>query len=128
MSRKKQKIKHKVLKRWPFPSNTGAITLYPYIFYRSQEDMERLQEHELEHVRQIQDLGFLKFYGSYLVETIKKGYKKNKYEVAAKEFDKPLPPLPPRDPVPLSKRDILKNRAKSREILKDRDRKDRTNG
>ncbi len=79
------KIRHKVLKKWPFPKKTGAITIYPYVFYRSKEDKEKLMDHEKVHIEQVKKKGWLKFYGSYIVETIKKGYKKNKYEVEARE-------------------------------------------
>ncbi len=78
------KIHHKVLKKWPFPKKTCAITIYPYVFYRSKEDKKKLMDHEMVHIKQVQEKGWLKFYGSYIVETIKKGYKSNKYEEEAR--------------------------------------------
>jgi len=76
-----------VLKRWPFPRKTKAITLYPFIFYRETPTIET-RRHEAEHIKQVKKLGWFKFYGSYLVETVKKGYKKNKYEKAARKAEK----------------------------------------
>ena len=50
----------------------------------------RLMKHELCHVRQYQQHGFLPFLWKYLVESIRNGYTKNKFEVearAAEEID-----------------------------------------
>jgi hypothetical protein len=48
--------------------NTGAITLYPFIFFSmSKEDDLRLKvvHHEYVHVRQVRSIGWFKFYLSY---------------------------------------------------------------
>ena len=45
-----------------------AITLYPFIFFASSEEKisKGLFSHELQHVLQIQQLGWFRFYFSYL--------------------------------------------------------------
>lgn len=40
--------------------------------------------HEREHLKQIEQLGFLKFLWSYTIESIKHGYHNNKFEIAAR--------------------------------------------
>ena len=46
----------------------GAITLYPYIFFRASENEVSAStlRHEMIHVRQVRRLGWVKFYSSYL--------------------------------------------------------------
>ena len=46
--------------------------------------------HELEHVRQFKKYGIVKFLCMYLIETIKKGYYQNKWEVAARAAEKDI--------------------------------------
>ncbi|MGV3502348.1 MAG: hypothetical protein ACO1O1_01480 [Adhaeribacter sp.] len=41
--------------------------------------------HELCHVRQFQEHGFFRFLGLYLLESIRKGYYNNKFEVEARQ-------------------------------------------
>lgn len=41
--------------------------------------------HELIHIRQYKQYGVIKFLFFYLLETFKKGYKSNKFEVEARE-------------------------------------------
>lgn len=45
---------------------------------------KRWLRHELAHIRQFQELGFLPFLWLYLVETIRKGYRQNRFEVEAR--------------------------------------------
>lgn len=40
--------------------------------------------HECQHIKQIDDLGILKFTYKYLKETVKNGYRNNKYEIEAR--------------------------------------------
>jgi hypothetical protein len=47
----------------------------------------RWVRHELAHVRQFQHHGFIPFIFKYLLESIKKGYYKNKYEAEAREAE-----------------------------------------
>ena len=42
-------------------------------------------QHELIHIRQFQEHGFFRFLYLYLIESLKKGYYNNKYEVEARE-------------------------------------------
>ena len=48
---------------------------------------ERLLKHELCHVRQYQQHGFLGFIIKYLWETMRKGYYNNKFEVEARQAE-----------------------------------------
>jgi hypothetical protein len=73
-----------------------GFTIYPFIFFKDKkEDVpQTLFRHEWEHVLQIRELGWFRFYSSYLIENIRVGYKENKYEVAAYVAQKkPLTPF-----------------------------------
>ena len=48
---------------------------------------EKWLKHELCHIRQFQQYGFLGFIFRYLYESLKNGYYNNKYEVAAREAE-----------------------------------------
>ena len=48
---------------------------------------ERWVKHELCHVKQFQQYGFIPFLAKYLWESIKNGYYNNKYEVEAREAE-----------------------------------------
>jgi hypothetical protein len=63
----------------------GGITIYPLIFFkRTREEVsDTLFRHELQHIYQVQKLGWIRFYVSYLWQNIRVGYKKNKYELEA---------------------------------------------
>lgn len=94
------KIRHKVLKPWPFPKKTKAITIYPWIFYREEFPDIETMDHEMEHVAQVRReirkarkkhlpkfFGWLKFYGSYIAHWKNDGYWQNKYEQKAREAE-----------------------------------------
>ena len=49
---------------------------------------ERWKKHELCHVRQYKEQGFLPFLFKYLVESIRHGYYNNKYEAEARAAEK----------------------------------------
>lgn len=49
---------------------------------------ERWVKHELCHVKQFQQHGFVTFIAKYLWESIKHGYFNNKYEVEAREAER----------------------------------------
>lgn len=70
-------------------SNLRGFTTFWHTIYLDEAYWcdERLLAHELTHVRQIDDLGILKFSYKYLIETIKNGYRNNKYEVEARASD-----------------------------------------
>ena len=46
--------------------------------------------HEIAHVKQYLELGLVRFIGLYLLETFKRGYEKNKFEVEARQKEKDL--------------------------------------
>ena len=71
------------LKRWPFSKKTAAVTISPFIFHRDKVVSAELKRHEEAHIKQAKKLGWLKFYGSYINEHLKRGYKRNKYEQEA---------------------------------------------
>ncbi len=48
---------------------------------------ERWLKHELCHVKQFQENGYVIFIAKYLWESIKHGYRNNKYEVEAREAE-----------------------------------------
>ena len=48
---------------------------------------ERLLKHELCHVKQYKENGFVPFLFKYIFESIKKGYYNNKYEVEARRAE-----------------------------------------
>lgn len=49
---------------------------------------ERWVKHELEHIRQYRRYGLIPFIIRYLLESAKKGYSNNKYELQAREAEK----------------------------------------
>ena len=63
----------------------GGITIYPFIFFKrkKEEVTDTLFRHELQHIYQVRELGWLSFYLSYLWENIRHGYKGNRFELAA---------------------------------------------
>ncbi len=64
----------------------GGMVIYPFIlFKRKREEITDPKfRHELEHVYQVREHGWIKFYLSYLWENVTNGYTNNKYEVAAR--------------------------------------------
>lgn len=69
----------------------GGITLYPFILFsrttysmkRNLRNPEYLFKHEYIHIEQVRRMGWFKFYISYIIENMKTGYEKNKYEIEA---------------------------------------------
>ncbi len=58
-----------------------------YLYNISRQDFlsnTKLLAHELTHVKQYQHYGVIKFLFLYLIESIKKGYRNNKFEVEAR--------------------------------------------
>lgn len=69
-----------------------AFTLGKTIYLYNATTREFLHDarwvkHELKHVEQFQRYGFIPFLALYTFETIKKGYRKNKYEVEARDAE-----------------------------------------
>lgn len=73
----------------------GGIVIYPFIFFkrRREEVSDTLFRHEMQHVYQIEEHGWLKYYISYLWESMRHGYEGNKYEIEAEAVkNQPLTP------------------------------------
>jgi hypothetical protein len=49
---------------------------------------EKWLKHEMCHIRQFQQHGFVSFIAKYLWQSVKKGYHNNNFEVAAREAEK----------------------------------------
>lgn len=64
----------------------AGYTTYWHTIYLSEArfDDRVLLAHELTHVQQIEQLGIVKFGYQYLKESIKKGYRENRFEVEAR--------------------------------------------
>jgi len=74
---------------WKLKSKRAAIvvggTVHLHNISRQQFLQDsRLMKHELCHVRQYKEHGFFPFIWKYLVESIKKGYRDNRFEVEAR--------------------------------------------
>ena len=72
-----------------------AIVFGRTIYLHNTSKQEFLEDrewvcHELKHVEQYKENGFLGFIMKYLFESIKHGYYNNKYEVEARESEKDI--------------------------------------
>ena len=67
-------------------SNLRGYTTFWHTIYLDEKYWydEKLLAHELTHVKQIDDLGLLKFTYQYTKELIKNGYRDNAFEVEAR--------------------------------------------
>lgn len=87
------------------PQPYCAITLYPFVFVRyslaktlkwfTWSWLKKLIRHETIHFYQVQRVGWLKFYITYLIYQYKYGYNKNPYEQQAHMMEKDETYLPP---------------------------------
>lgn len=84
------KIREILCTSWILPERVQAITIYPFIFYNNPQRLskpafKKLQKHEMVHINQVEDLGWLKFYSSYLWASVVKRIpsRENKYEKEA---------------------------------------------
>jgi len=77
--------RHYYIKHWPFPSKTGAITLKKRVLHRDKKPTVELIMHEERHVQQYLERK-TKFHWSYLLESIKNGYRDNRYERDARKY------------------------------------------
>jgi len=62
-----------------------------YLHNSTKDDFLNNQQwlrHEVAHVKQYLALGVLRFLALYLIETIKKGYQNNRFEVEARQKEK----------------------------------------
>jgi hypothetical protein len=71
------------------PSNLKGITLFPFIIVEDKRDMV-LVNHEKIHYQQTKELFIIGFYLWYLWEWIRRGYKKNMFEIEAYTHEKDL--------------------------------------
>ncbi|MEO6452721.1 MAG: DUF4157 domain-containing protein [Ginsengibacter sp.] len=73
-------------------ANNAAIVIGKTIHLYNTSRFDFLQnkkwlKHEMCHVKQFQQYGFIRFIAEYLWESLKKGYHNNKFEVAAREAE-----------------------------------------
>ncbi|HSI90582.1 MAG TPA: hypothetical protein VK927_05660 [Adhaeribacter sp.] len=86
--------------RWVLKSPNVAMVIGKQIHLSGVKKEIFLQdrywvEHELCHVRQYRENGLLRFLGLYLIESCRRGYYANKYEVEAREVGRKMAGLPP---------------------------------
>lgn len=67
----------------------GAWVLFPFMFFRQHkvDVSDRLFRHEMQHVYQVQRMGWWRFYLTYLWLLCKHGYAEHPYEVEAHEHE-----------------------------------------
>jgi hypothetical protein len=75
---------------WMLKGNSVAMTLGGTIYLYGVDKATFLNDekwvlHEKEHIRQFQKYGFLKFIILYILETMKKGYYNNRFEIEARK-------------------------------------------
>ncbi len=83
---KKLRIRYNV-GRWIMGRFHGKV-LYPFVLFSQPKDQitASLFRHELEHVYQVQRMGWFKFYATYLIHAVKYGYDKIPVEVEASKI------------------------------------------
>lgn len=93
------KIKERFNHWIPKLLGVNAIVLYPFVLYRPVNPSEELKRHEMVHVKQIQKVGVIRFYLSYLTYNLAgmiqgksffRAYYDNPYEVEARKAEKPI--------------------------------------
>ena len=87
---------------FPWKSRFRGVVLWPYVIMRpkkyatgeiaqselmTRRSLVRLYRHELEHVYQIERMGILRFYASYLWMILRKGYKNHPLEEEANDVE-----------------------------------------
>jgi hypothetical protein len=78
---------------WKMNSSQLAVVIGKTIHLHNISKKEFLENkrwvyHEMEHIRQYRKHGLIPFIVKYLIESAKKGYYNNKYEVAARAAEK----------------------------------------
>lgn len=78
---------------WKMRSTQVAIVIGKTIHLHNTSSEEFLNNkrwlhHELEHIRQYRQYGLARFIVSYLIESARRGYYNNKYEIAARAAEK----------------------------------------
>lgn len=77
---------------WKLNYKQAAIVIGKTIYLHNTTREEflankRWLNHELEHIRQYKQHGFIPFIIKYLIESARNGYYKNKYEVEARDAE-----------------------------------------
>src|SRR5688500_12742878 len=78
-------------KKLSFKAAAIVIGRTIYLHNATREEFlknERWLRHEIRHIKQFQEYGFLPFIFLYLVESLKNGYRNNKYEIEARASEK----------------------------------------
>ena len=97
MKKSRYHIKEKSLIAWlaarKLKAGKVAIVIGKTIYLHNTSRQELLNDrkwllHELKHVEQFKQYGFLSFIFLYLWESIRHGYANNKYEIEAREAEK----------------------------------------
>lgn len=78
---------------WKLSSHSVAMVLGKTIHLynvTAQEFLsnDRWVKHELCHIKQFKQYGYIKFIAKYLIESLRSGYYNNKYEVEARAAEK----------------------------------------
>ena len=68
---------------WLVPPGYKAWVLYPWMLFRDAAATDRLFRHELEHVYQVRQFGWFRFYLTYIWYSLRYGYRDNPFEIAA---------------------------------------------
>ena len=81
------------LAAWKLNANKVAIVIGKTIHLHKTSRQEFLDDqkwllHELKHIEQFKRYGFVSFIFLYLLESIRRGYSNNKYEVEARDAEK----------------------------------------
>ena len=81
------------LAAWKLNANNVAIVIGKTIHLHKTSRQEFLDDqkwllHELKHIEQFKRYGFVSFIFLYLLESIRRGYSNNKYEVEARDAEK----------------------------------------
>lgn len=82
------------LAAWCLGVDNVAFTLGKTIYLHNATKSEFLRDerwvkHELKHVEQFKEHGYIPFICKYFIETLRKGYFNNKYEVEARQAELP---------------------------------------
>ena len=70
---------------WPITETRRGITLWPFVLVADKKD-KLLVEHEMVHIEQARRGWVVGFYLKYLYYHYRYGYKKNPYEIEAREL------------------------------------------
>lgn len=73
-----------VYKAWWMRWAQGMV-VWPFMFFRGEKDTvpQTLYRHELQHCYQVQRLGIIRFYATYIWLWLRKGYRNHPYEIEA---------------------------------------------